>query len=84
MRRITPVLDDPRAQPLALEPGFSSQNLQSVMRCHVGAFEAMGGVPEELLYDRIKAAVIGKGEPSGSASSARPHRQRHREAVRSV
>jgi hypothetical protein len=27
--------------------------------CHVAAFEAMGGVPEEFPYDRMKAAVIG-------------------------
>ena len=40
----------------------ASQNLQSVLRCHVAAFEAMGGVPEELLYDRMKTAVIGEDE----------------------
>ena len=38
----------------------ASQNLQSVLRCHAAAFEAMGGVPEELLYDRMKTAVIGE------------------------
>ena len=40
----------------------ASQNLQSVMRCHVAAFDAMGGVPEEVLYDRMKTAVIGEDE----------------------
>ena len=40
----------------------ASQNLQSVMRCHVAAFEAIGGVPEEVLYDRMKTAVIGEDE----------------------
>jgi transposase len=40
----------------------ASQNLQSVLRCHIGAFEAMGGVPEEILYDRMKTAVIGEDE----------------------
>lgn len=38
----------------------ASQNLQTVMRCHVAAFEAMGGAPEEVLYDRMKTAVIGE------------------------
>lgn len=38
----------------------SSQNLQSVLRCHIAAFTAMGGVPEEILYDRMKTAVIGE------------------------
>lgn len=40
----------------------SSQNLQSVLRCHIAAFTAMGGVPEEILYDRMKTAVIGEDE----------------------
>jgi transposase len=40
----------------------ASQNLQSVLRCHIGAFEAIGGVPEEILYDRMKTAVIGEDD----------------------
>jgi len=40
----------------------ASQNLQSVLRCHIAAFEAMNGVPEEILYDRMKTAVIGEDE----------------------
>ncbi|MEM1163656.1 MAG: IS21 family transposase [Pseudomonadota bacterium] len=40
----------------------ASQNLQSVLRCHIAAFDAMGGVPEEVLYDRMKTAVIGEDE----------------------
>lgn len=40
----------------------SSQNLQSVMRCHITAFEAMGGSPEHILHDRMKTAVIGEDE----------------------
>jgi len=40
----------------------SSQNLQSVMRCHIAAFGAMGGSPEHILYDRMKTAVIGEDE----------------------
>ncbi len=40
----------------------SSQNLQTVMRCHIAAFDAMGGAPEEILYDRMKTAVIGEDD----------------------
>lgn len=39
---------------------MASQNLQSVLRCHIGVFEAIGGAPEEILYDRMKTAVIGE------------------------
>jgi len=38
----------------------ASQNLQTVLRCHIAAFEAMAGVPSEILYDRMKTAVIGE------------------------
>ncbi len=38
----------------------SSQNLQTVLRCHIAAFEAIGGVASEVLYDRMKTAVIGE------------------------
>ena len=37
-----------------------SQNLQTVLRCHIAAFEAMGGAPAEILYDRMKTAVVGE------------------------
>jgi transposase len=40
------------------------QELQSVLRCHIAAFEAIGGVPREILYDRMKTAVIGE-DPDG-------------------
>jgi transposase len=36
------------------------QDLQSVLRCHIGALEAIGGAPREILYDRMKTAVIGE------------------------
>ena len=38
----------------------TSQNLQTVLRCHIAAFEAIGGAPTEILYDRMKTAVIGE------------------------
>src|SRR6266700_905040 len=40
------------------------QDMQTVLRCHMAAFAAMGGVPHEILYDRMKTAVI--GEAGGS------------------
>lgn len=40
------------------------QDLQSVLRCHIAALEALGGVPREILYDRMKTAVIGE-DPDG-------------------
>lgn len=36
----------------------ATQDLQTVMRCHIDAFTAMSGAPSELLYDRMKTAVI--------------------------
>jgi IstB-like ATP binding protein len=43
-----------------LRPAPLHQDLQTVLRCHIAAFAALGGVPEEVLYDRIKTAVIGE------------------------
>jgi transposase len=36
------------------------QDLQTLLRCHMAAFEAVGGVPIEILYDRMKTAVTGE------------------------
>jgi transposase len=36
------------------------QDLQSVLRCHIAAFAAIGGAPKTILYDRMKTAVIGE------------------------
>ena len=36
------------------------QDLQTVLRCHVAALNAIGGTPREILYDRMKTAVIGE------------------------
>ena len=41
------------------------QDLPTVLRCHVAAFDAIGGAPHELLYDRMKTAVIRDGERDG-------------------
>ena len=36
------------------------QNLHTVLAMHVCAFEAFGGAPRQVLYDRMKTAVIGE------------------------
>ena len=38
----------------------ATQDLQTVLRCHIDAFAAMDGAPSELLYDPMKTAVIGE------------------------
>jgi len=38
------------------------QDLQTLLRLHIEAFEHLGGVPREILYDRMKTAVLGEGE----------------------
>ena len=39
-----------------------NQKLDTVLRCHIAAFEACGGAPAEVLYDRMKTAVLGEQE----------------------
>jgi hypothetical protein len=34
------------------------QDLATVLRCHMAAFAELGGVPSEILYDRMKTAVL--------------------------
>jgi transposase len=41
------------------------QDLATVLRGHIGAFEALGGVPAEILYDRMKTAVLGEVDERG-------------------
>ena len=36
------------------------QDLQTMLRCHTAAFEALGGVPAEILYDRMRTVVTGE------------------------
>jgi hypothetical protein len=36
-----------------------------VLRCHAAAFEALGGAPREILYDRMKTAVLGERNHDG-------------------
>lgn len=43
------------------------QDLPTVLRCHLAAFVAMGGVPAEILYDRMRTAVTGEDAAEGIA-----------------
>jgi transposase len=43
----------------------AQQDLATVLRCHVAAFEALGGVPEQILYDRMRTAVLGEVDTRG-------------------
>ena len=36
------------------------QDLLTLLRCHMAAFEHLGGVPAEILYDRMKAVALGE------------------------
>jgi transposase len=38
------------------------QDVQTLLRCHMLAFTAIGGVPVEILYDRMKTAVISEDD----------------------
>ena len=44
------------------------QDMQTLLRCHAAAFEALGGAPAEILYDRMKT-VFDHEEPQGSAQA---------------
>jgi transposase len=41
------------------------QDMATVVRCHIAAFRALGGVPREILYDQMKTAVVDEGEERG-------------------
>jgi transposase len=47
------------------------QDLATVLRCHIDAFDALGGVPEQVLYDRMKTAVVGETGERGIVHNAR-------------
>ncbi len=40
------------------------QDMQTLLRCHAAAFEALGGAPAEILYDRMRT-VFSREEPQG-------------------
>ena len=39
------------------------QTLDTVVRCHMEAFNEFGGAPKQCLYDRMKTAVLGEPTP---------------------
>ncbi len=41
------------------------QDLPTLLRCHIAAFAALGGVPQQILYDRMKTVVIGDDAATG-------------------
>ena len=41
------------------------QDMPTLLRCHIAAFETLGGVPQQILYDRMKTAVIGDDAEAG-------------------
>ena len=48
------------------------QALGTVLRCHMLAFEHFGGTPHEILYDRMKTAVLGEaGDDTGIVYNAK-------------
>lgn len=47
------------------------QDLQTVLRCHIAAFDSLGGVPAEILYDRMKTAVLGEVDDQGIAYNSK-------------
>ena len=49
----------------------AQQDLATVLRCHVAAFEALGGVPEQILYDRMRTAVLGEVDERGIVYNAK-------------
>ena len=51
------VLSFSRALRVAFVP---QQDLSTLLRCHLQAFEALGGVPRRILYDSMKAVVAGR------------------------
>lgn len=36
------------------------QDVSTLLRCHLAAFEALGGVPRRVLYDNMKAVVVAR------------------------
>ena len=48
--------------------------MPALLRCHVAAFEAFGGAPSELLYDRMRTAVSDEGDQGGIVYNRAPHR----------
>ena len=46
-----------------------------MLRCHIAAFAAIGGVPSEILYDRMKTAVTGEDDEGHIVYNRSLHRR---------
>ncbi|MBF0307630.1 MAG: IS21 family transposase [Alphaproteobacteria bacterium] len=57
------------------------QDLQAVLRCLGAAFEAIGGVPAEVLFDRMKTAVQDEGDEGTLADLVTALAKAEREGV---
>ena len=57
------------------------QDLQTLLRCHTDAFDALGGVPAEILYDRMRP-VLSPRRPRGRPHRLQCHAARLRRALR--
>ena len=42
------------------------QDMQTLLRCHAAAFEALGGVPAEILYDRMRTVFVREDPEAGN------------------
>jgi len=47
------------------------QDLQTLLRLHIEAFQHLNGVPREILYDRMKSAVLARAKISTSSTTPR-------------
>lgn len=53
-----------------LHPGSAKpRGMQTLLRCHAEAFEALGGTPAEILYDRMRTVVSREVPQDGSEAS---------------
>ncbi len=41
------------------------QDMQTLLRCHAAAFEALGGAPAEILYDRMRTVFVREDPDAG-------------------
>ncbi len=41
------------------------QDMQTLLRCHAAAFEALGGAPTEILYDRMRTVFVREDPDAG-------------------
>ena len=48
------------------------QDLQTLLRCHAAAFEALGGAPAEILYDRMRTVFVREDQTPATSSTTAP------------